>query len=350
MKPHLLLLPLILAAISGLTSCDSKKTADQANPPQADKTVRITDCLNVANVHVLIADKEGFFKNEGLKVNVTYSAVGKLCMDTLVNGGADYAGVTEMNLAQMMFSDPDYKIIAEMSESLTGIKILGRKDKGTSTPADLRGKKIALFVGVNIHVIATKILEEAGIPLNEVQFVNLKPADAATAFINGDVDAVVTWEPLLSRINDTLGDKAVQLVPDTSKYWTYKMVLTTKASYLQANGKEAAAVLRALLKADDFIISHPDVTADLVSKQLSLDRAKVPAYLAEIHHEIRMTDQLVPMMDYEAQWYSKVIPEFRNTKLVMANSTPFISHILDPLLPKERAKPAASQPATTTHP
>lgn len=73
--------------------------------------------------------------------------------------------------------------------------ILVQKDSKIKTVADLKGKKVALNRGSNVHYLLLRALEEAKLTLSDVQVTFLPPADARTAFEGGRVDAWVIWDP-----------------------------------------------------------------------------------------------------------------------------------------------------------
>src|SRR4051794_33025709 len=71
--------------------------------------------------------------------------------------------------------------------------------------ADLRGKKVALNKGSNVHYLLVKLLEKHGLKYTDVQPVFLPPADARAAFEKGAVDAWVIWDPFLSAVEKQTG-------------------------------------------------------------------------------------------------------------------------------------------------
>jgi sulfonate transport system substrate-binding protein len=76
--------------------------------------------------------------------------------------------------------------------------IVVRKDSPVKTIADLKGKKIALNRGSNVHFLLVKALEKVNLTLKDVEVVYLAPGDARPAFDSGQVDAWVIWDPFLA--------------------------------------------------------------------------------------------------------------------------------------------------------
>jgi sulfonate transport system substrate-binding protein len=83
------------------------------------------------------------------------------------------------------------------------------KDSPVKTVADLKGKKIALNKGSNVHYMLVRALEKAGLKYSDVQPVFLPPADARAAFEKGSVDAWAIWDPFLAAVEKQSGARIV---------------------------------------------------------------------------------------------------------------------------------------------
>ena len=73
--------------------------------------------------------------------------------------------------------------------------ILVPKDSPIHSVAELKGRKVALNKGSNVHYLLVKALEKAGLRYSEITPVFLRPSDARAAFEHGDVDAWAIWDP-----------------------------------------------------------------------------------------------------------------------------------------------------------
>jgi sulfonate transport system substrate-binding protein len=72
------------------------------------------------------------------------------------------------------------------------------KGSQLQTLADLKGKRVALNRGSNVHYLLVKALESVKLTLQDLSVVYLAPADARSAFDSGQVDAWVIWDPFLA--------------------------------------------------------------------------------------------------------------------------------------------------------
>lgn len=84
------------------------------------------------------------------------------------------------------------------------------KDSALKSVAELKGKKVALNKGSNVHYLLVKALEKQGLKFSDVQAVYLPPADARAAFERGAVDAWVIWDPFLAAVEKQSGARQLQ--------------------------------------------------------------------------------------------------------------------------------------------
>jgi len=83
------------------------------------------------------------------------------------------------------------------------------KDSPIKSVADLKGRKVALNKGSNVHYLLVRLLERNGLKYSDIQPVFLPPADARAAFEKGAVDAWVIWDPFLAAVEKQSGARIV---------------------------------------------------------------------------------------------------------------------------------------------
>jgi sulfonate transport system substrate-binding protein len=87
--------------------------------------------------------------------------------------------------------------------------ILVRKDSPIRSVAELKGRKVALNKGSNVHYLLVRQLEKHGLQLADVQPVYLAPADGRAAFESGNVDAWVIWDPFQAAAEKAIGARVL---------------------------------------------------------------------------------------------------------------------------------------------
>jgi sulfonate transport system substrate-binding protein len=76
--------------------------------------------------------------------------------------------------------------------------ILVHADSPIARLEDLRGKRVVLNRGSNVHYLLLRALERAGLQLSDIQLTFLAPADARAAFDSRQLDAWVIWDPFFA--------------------------------------------------------------------------------------------------------------------------------------------------------
>ncbi|HSW04194.1 sulfonate ABC transporter substrate-binding protein [Aquabacterium sp.] len=139
--------------------------------------------------------------------------------------------------------------------------IVVAKDSPIKRVADLKGRKVALNKGSNVHYLLLRALEAAGLNYADIQPVFLPPADARAAFEKGAVDAWVIWDPFLAAVEKQSGARVLAngrgLVNNYAYYLAERHYAAKqpqvikalfddsveRAQWLKANLKQAAALI-----------------------------------------------------------------------------------------------------------
>lgn len=87
--------------------------------------------------------------------------------------------------------------------------ILVRKDSPIKSVSELKGKKVALNKGSNVHYLLVRLLEKNGLKLTDIQPIYLPPADARAAFESQNVDAWVIWDPFSAAAEKQIGARVL---------------------------------------------------------------------------------------------------------------------------------------------
>jgi sulfonate transport system substrate-binding protein len=142
------------------------------------------------------------------------------------------------------------------------------KGSAIKSVAELKGKKIALNKGSNVHYLLVRLLEKHGLAYADVQPVFLPPADARAAFERGAVDAWAIWDPFLAAVEKQTG---ARILADG------RGVVSNAAYYLADRGfaDKHPEVIKTLF--DDsveqgrWLKSHLDAAAAIIAPQQGLD-------------------------------------------------------------------------------
>ncbi|AMQ21380.1 sulfonate ABC transporter substrate-binding protein [Geobacillus sp. CAMR5420] len=145
--------------------------------------------------------------------------------------------------------------------------ILVPKNSPIRTIADLKGKKVALNKGSNVHYLLVQALEKAGLKLSDIQPVYLPPADARAAFEQGSVDAWVIWDPFLADAEVNGGARILMDAKGLPKQYGF---IVGRNGYVKQYADVAKTVIAQLNKVHQEIHSSPDEAAKLLAKETKI--------------------------------------------------------------------------------
>ena len=130
---------------------------------------------DTALVH--IAQKKGYFLQEGLDVTAQTHLTGKAALQSVLEGKADFATVAETPAMFAIMKGEKISIIATTNTSQRNIAIIARKDKGILVPHDLKGKKIATTFGTVGEFYMDTLTVTNGLSRKQMTVINL-PSEA----------------------------------------------------------------------------------------------------------------------------------------------------------------------------
>ena len=142
------------------------------------------------------------------------------------------------------------------------------KDSRLRSLADLKGKKVVLNKGSNVHYLLVKALEKAGLGYKDIDVVYLPPADARAAFERGAVDAWVIWDPFLAAAEKQLGARV--LADGKGLVANHQFYLAARP-YAEKNGEIVRIVLEEIAKVDEWGAKNPKEVAQILSAQTGLE-------------------------------------------------------------------------------
>ncbi len=155
------------------------------------------------------ASLEDRLKPLGYTVSWKEFASGPQLLEGLKAGVVDFGHGGEAPPIFAQASGAQFFYIGHEPQAPKGEAILVPKDSPIKAIADLKGKKIALNKGSNVHYLLVCALNKAGLKYTDVEVVYLTPADGRAAFEKGAVDAWVIWEPYRTAAELALGARTL---------------------------------------------------------------------------------------------------------------------------------------------
>jgi sulfonate transport system substrate-binding protein len=257
-----------------------------------DKVVRIG--FQKYGKLVLLKSKgtlEDKLKAAGYKVVWTEFPSGPPLLEALNVGAIDFGNTGEAPPIFAQAAGAPIQYVAYEPPAPQGEAILVPKDSKLTSVAGLRGKKIALNKGSNVHYLLVKALEQAGVKYAEVEPVFLAPADARAAFERGAVDAWVIWDPFQAAAEAATGART--LADGTGVVANYQFYFSSK-KFLESNSGIVDLVLAELREVDDWAKGDIHTVANQFAPAIGLPVGVVEIALKRQSYGIKpITDSVI---------------------------------------------------------
>ena len=226
----------------------------------------------------------------GYRVQWSEFPSGPPLMEALNAGAIDFgsAGETPPIFAQAASDRLTY--VAHEPAAPKGEAILVPKASPVQSVADLRGKKVALNKGSNVHYLLVRALEKAGLTLADITPIYLAPADGRAAFERGAVDAWVIWDPFFAAAE--AGGNARVLADGTGLVPNHQFYLSSR-DFSAKNGPALDAIVAAVAEVDAWAKDNTDAAAKELSPSVGIPAPILAAALRRQTYDIRPLDASV---------------------------------------------------------
>jgi sulfonate transport system substrate-binding protein len=217
-------------------------------------------------------------KSQGYNVTWTEFPGGPQLLEALNVGAIDFGTTGEAPPIFAQAAGAPLLYVGHEPPAPKGEALIVPKDSKIATVADLKGRRVALNKGSNVHYLLVRALEANGVSLSDIESVYLPPADARAAFESGKVDAWVIWDPFLAAAQAATGART--LTDGTGLVDNYQFYLASRG-FAADRGDAVKAILEELNTVDKWASANiadaartlaPGVGIPAPILKISLDR------------------------------------------------------------------------------
>lgn len=299
-----------------IAACNNPTTETVSNPasPPTSATARelrigYQKSSTALNLLKSKGELEKRLSPEGVAVQWNEFAAGPQMLEALNVGSIDFAYTGETPPVFAQAADAPLQYVAYEPLGGAAEAILVTKDSPIKTVADLKGKKVALNKGSNVHYLLVRALEEAGLQYSDIETVFLPPGDARPAFEQGAVDAWVIWDPFQAAAETSIGARVLtdgkQLVKNNGFFLSTQSFVSDHPDLLNV-------LLEELKTVSAWAKQNPNDVAEFLSAELGIEKPALE--LAEQRRDygvLPITDEVINSQQSIADTFSqlKLIPK-----------------------------------------
>ncbi|HVJ52943.1 MAG TPA: sulfonate ABC transporter substrate-binding protein [Aliidongia sp.] len=225
---------------------------------------------------------------QGIEVEWKEFPAGPQLLEALTVGSIDFGTTGEAPpiFAQAAGSPLVYAGVEPAAP--TGEAILVPKDSAIRSVSELKGKRVALNKGSNVHYLLVRALAAAGLTPKDIQPVYLTPADARAAFESGGVEAWAIWDPFLAAAQDATGARS--LTDGTGLVANRQFYLASK-SFAAAHPELIGTLLEAIGATDAWAEEHQGEVAALLSPRTGIAAPVLAISLKRLGYGVKPLDE-----------------------------------------------------------
>ncbi|MFJ3259919.1 ABC transporter substrate-binding protein [Pseudomonas sp. NPDC086581] len=260
-----LLLPIALAATSWIACV------------HAAEPLRIGYVFAMANAPVLIADKLGYYRDEGLDVDIKALGDGPVIQQALAAHELDVAYVGAPPVYQWYARGLKSVILAKVNYGQAAV--LAGIHSPIQDLAGLKGHKLAGVKkgsGMDVLLRGYVLGERAGLnPETDLDIVDMPPGNMNAALDRGIVDAAFSWEPFVSQ---ALLRGSARLLLDVNQalpQYPWYVVIGLPET-LRERPDDVVKLLRAHRRAITYLNEHPQESDAIIADAFRLESVQRP--------------------------------------------------------------------------
>lgn len=251
-----------------------------------------------------ISEQLGFFKAEGLDVEISDFAGGAKALQALMGGSADVVNGAYEHTINMQARNQFIQEIVLMGRApQISVGVSTRTMPGYRVPTDLRGRKIGVSApGSSTNMVANLLLSRAGVKAGDVSYVGVGTSAGAIAAIrSGQIDAISNTDPIMTMLEQK-GD--VKIISDTRTLKGTQDVfggpmpaacLYVRSDFVKANPNTCQALANAVVRGLKWLqtAGPSDIIKTVPESYLLGDRALYLASFNKVREAIAL-DGLMP--------------------------------------------------------
>jgi NitT/TauT family transport system substrate-binding protein len=230
--------------------------------------------------HLFTAKEKGFFKEEGVNVDIKPITSANRLMDAMVAGQLDAAALINLQVALTVEAKDPGRVklvnIQAWKQRSFPDYILVRSGANIKTINQLEGRTMGLHPGSAVQAFSRTVLQHFKVNVDKVKFIELDPAQMQAAVAAGRVDAVYAMDPAATTLVES-GLCSV-LVPNPMQFIFEAPVpisgTALSSKFLAEHPQDAQKIIKALDRAIIYMREpgHEDEVAGFIAKYTPISK------------------------------------------------------------------------------
>jgi NitT/TauT family transport system substrate-binding protein len=168
-----------------------------ATPAEGADKLRIGVHRAIMGSFDVVADRKGYWKEEGLDYTVQYFKQGKLMRNAVIQGNLDTGTTGFSPFVTAVSKGAKVTGVGVTTEiCATSGRIMVPKDSPVKSVAELKGETFATLDGTSTDIaFRSKILPKHGLKVDDLKYLNVVATERVAAIVAGNADAALIGDP-----------------------------------------------------------------------------------------------------------------------------------------------------------
>jgi NitT/TauT family transport system substrate-binding protein len=276
---------LVLAACAATVACLPLAAQAQGKPEKPNVSIAVGGKPAFYYLPLTIAERLGYFKDEGLDVEISDFAGGSKALQAVVGGSSDVVAGAWENMIDQQPKGLNMQGFVKMGRypAIT-VGVVKAKAASYKSPKDLKGMKIGVTApGSSTNRVVQRLMAEGGLKPDDASFIGVGTSTGVIAAVkSGELDAVSNIDPVITmmeRAGDIVVIADTRTEAGTKKVMGYSDLpagaLYAPIDFIKKNPNTVQALTNAMVRALLWLQkATPDQVADTVPPDYLLgDRA-----------------------------------------------------------------------------
>ena len=318
------------AGALGLAAALGPKAFAQGAPEKAKVTLGVGGKPLLYYLPLTIAERKGFFKEQGLEVEINDFGGGAKSLQALIGGSVDVVTGAYEHTIRMQAKGQDVVAVTELGR-FPAIVIAVKKDKAgqIKSAADFKGLKIGVTApGSSTALTAQYAMVKAGLKPSDAAIIGVgSGASGVAAMKKGEIDVISHLDPVIAKLE---ADGDIQILIDTrTEAGTRELfggsnpaaTLYTKKDFIEKNPQTTQRLVNAFVKTLKWLeTAKPEDVAATVPEEYYL--GDKPLYLKAVQNSLESYSRsgIIPMIGMQSvlDMLRQLDPEMKEAKVDLA--------------------------------
>ncbi|EIJ78481.1 nitrate/sulfonate/bicarbonate ABC transporter substrate-binding protein [Bacillus methanolicus PB1] len=294
--------------LAGCGSADnSKKAPSEETKGKTDKIIRVGyqkgNTINILKESGILEKK---LEKDGYKVEWKEFSHGYGLLEGLFAGNIDFGHAADGPGIFAQASDKPLVYAGADLPNPEGVGVLVHKESGIKSIKELKGKKIGALKGGNHHYLAILALKDAGLSVDDVEWVFFKEAaEARAAFETKRIDALASYDPFLAAAEIDLN--TINLTEGKDYGYPNRTFYYANVDFNKEHPELVDLILEAIDESDKWANENKPEVVKLLSKMIGIDEKIIDKAINRRKYGVdRINEEIIAAQQKQADIYYEI--------------------------------------------